>query len=214
MASRTAATRAELLRTRRQLVRVEQGIALTRRKREALVAELFRAAAPAMARRERLARDADAASDAVRQALADRGLHTLDAIARPLRTPTVMLTPTWLWGMPYTDLHAVEAPDGSLVARDRAPAMAGPAVDLAARRYAAFAAQLVETAPLEQRLRRLADAVAETNRRLRALEQRLAPSLTAQTRRIRAALDEREREEHVRLRHVRDTLQRRRQAEH
>ncbi len=210
MSLRTAATRAELLRTRRALERVEKGIALTRRKREALVAELLRAAIPAVARWEQLAEASDVAAEALLAAVSAHGISAIDAMGRPGGDIAITLVPATIWGLPVSDVQAVQAPDASSTARQRAPSLTGPAAAEAGRRYARFAGLLVEAAPLEQRLRRLGDAVAETSRRLRALEQRLAPTLQQRASRIREALDEREREEHVRLRHVRRVLHARR----
>jgi V/A-type H+/Na+-transporting ATPase subunit D len=210
MTTRFVATRAELLRTRRQLGRVRQGIVLTRRKREALVAELFRAATPAAARRERVAEAAAAAARALAAALEARGLGALAVTALPAGDLAVDVVPTQIWGLAVSDIRAVQAPAADAAARDRAAALAGPAIGLTAQRYAALTALLVEAAPAEQRLRRLGDAVAEASRRLRALEQRLEPSLAARAAHVQAALDEREREEHVRLRAVREALRRRR----
>lgn len=209
MSGRLAATRADLLRTRRQLARVRQGIVLTRRKREALVAELFRAATPAAAHRERVADAAAAAARAQAAALGARGADGLAAAAWPGGDLAVEVAPTQVWGLPVSDIRAVQAPAADLAARDRTGALAGPAVAHAAQRYAVLAALLVEAAPAEQRLRRLGEAVAEASRRLRALEQRLEPGLAARAARVQAALDEREREEHVRLRAVREALRRR-----
>lgn len=212
MSARTAATRQELLRTRRALERVEKGIALTRRKREALVSELLRAAMPAVARHAQLADASEAAAEAMLAALTARGIAALDAMAIPAGDLAVAITPTTIWGLPVSDVEAVQAPDASSSARARAPSLTGPSAAEAGRRYAHFTSLLIEAAPLEQRLRRLGDAVAETSRRLRALEQRLAPELTHRAARIREALEEREREEHVRLRHVRRVLHEHRSA--
>ena len=57
--SRAAATRQTLLALRARRSRVERGAALLRRRREALVTELFRLARPAVAARDAIARARD-----------------------------------------------------------------------------------------------------------------------------------------------------------
>jgi V/A-type H+-transporting ATPase subunit D len=65
---------------------------------------------------------------------------------------------------------------------------------------------LIEAAPSEVRVARLAAAVATTSRHLRLLRERVEPRLMGQIAGVTHTLEEREREEHVRLKH----LQRRR----
>ena len=72
MTASSAPTRAELLRSRRLLARVGKGASLLRRKREALVHELFPLARPATEARRAIA---DAATDAYQAELEALDLH-------------------------------------------------------------------------------------------------------------------------------------------
>ncbi len=196
---RIAPTRAALLGARRRLDRVLKGAALTRRKREALVAELFKLARPAVDVRQQLSADADAAGEALSGALAVHGLTGLSALAWPPGDPRVEVRPAQVWGLAVSDVVQRPALRRTLDARGWAPGDVGPAVEEAARRYEEFAELLIEAAPREQRVRRLSDAVATASRRLRTLERRVAPSLAAQIVTVRRDLDERAREERLRL---------------
>jgi V/A-type H+/Na+-transporting ATPase subunit D len=196
---RLAPTRASLLAARRRLERVRKGASLTRRKREALVAELFKLARPAVDVRQRLAEHANEAAESLAEALALHGLSGLSAMAWPPGDPRVEVRPAQVWGLAVSDVTARPALPRTLDARGLAPGDVGVAVEETARRYEAFAELLIEAAPREQRVRRLSEAVATTSRRLRTLEQRVAPTLHSQIVAVRRDLDEREREERLRL---------------
>ena len=199
---RLAPTRMNLLRARRELARVTKGIALTRRKREALVAELFKLARPAVDVRTRIAEAVSRAVESLADALAEHGSAGLTAMAWPAVEPLVELRPAKVWGLAVSDVVDRTPIARTLDARGLAPGTVGPAVATTASRFEELADLLVDAAPREQRVRRLGEAVAETTRRLLTLEQRVAPGLTAQITSVRRQLEEREREEHLRLRHV------------
>ena len=202
MSARVAPTRVNLLRARRELARVQRGAALIRRKREALVAELFRLARPAVGVRARITAAATAAGEALRGALAHDGADTLDAMAWPLRDPPVTIRPAQVWGIAVSDVLERAPLVRTAGARGHAPALTSRAAAATADRYERLADLLVEAAPREQRVRRLGDAVASTTRHLRTLEQRVAPRLAQEVASVRRALEEREREERIRLKHV------------
>jgi len=200
---RLAATRLDLLRARRELRRVRHGAALVRRKREALVAELFRAARPALDLRDRITTASTEAAKALIDALAEHGSSGLAAMANPARAIALELTPAVVWGIPVSDVVNREPVSRSLDARATAPAMTGPAAARAASRFERLTDLLVEAAPREQRVRRLGDAVSRTTRQMRTLEQRVAPRLEWQIAQVRRQLEEREREDRIRLKRFR-----------
>ena len=199
---RVPSTRANWLRTRRELHRVARGATLTRRKREALVAELFRSARPALDARRRLAEVSADAVDALLEALAVNGLAGLESLGAGAAEPRLEMRPASVWGIPVSEIVSRPPLRRTIEARGAAPALAGPAATDAAARYEQLAELLIDAGPAEQRLERLSAAVAAATRRLRVLEQGLMPQLAAQVARVRHDLDEREREERVRLRLV------------
>ncbi|HMN10194.1 MAG TPA: V-type ATP synthase subunit D [Gemmatimonadaceae bacterium] len=199
---RLAATRINLLRARKELARVQKGASLVRRKREALVAELFRIARPAMDVRSRIAAAAREASESLVDALGVHGAGELERMSWPVREVVVELQPATVWGIPVSDVTARPQLRRSLAARALAPATAGPAASNAASRFEALADLLIDAAPREQRVRRLGEAVSRASRQLRTLEHQLAPRVARQIAAVRQQLDEREREERLRLKHV------------
>jgi len=200
---RLPATRLDLLRARRELRRVRHGAALVRRKREALVAELFRAARPALDLRDRITRATTDAARTLLEALAEHGRSGLAAMAHPARAVEVSLKPAVVWGIPVSDVVDRDPVSRSLDARGTVPAMTGPAAARAAACFERLTDLLVEAAPREQRVRRLGDAVARTSRQMRTLEQRVAPRLEGQITKVRRQLEEREREDRIRLKRFR-----------
>jgi len=75
-------------------------------------------------------------------------------------------------------------------------------IDESAERFEEVLAEIVRVAPLDRKMRRLAEEIRKTSRRVNALEQRLLPDLREQVRFIRSTLDQREREDVFRLKRL------------
>jgi H(+)-transporting ATP synthase subunit D len=192
----------ELLRARAQLGRVRTGATLVRRKREALVAHLFRLARPAIDARAAIEHAVTEAYPVLHEALAVQGHHGLRALGWPGRKVEVEVTPAQIWGEVVADIRVTAPLRRTLDARGMAPASTGPAAAEAAFRFEKLAELLLEAAPQEMRVARLAAAVAQTSRQLNVLERRVEPALVTQVATIRRALEEREREERLALKHL------------
>lgn len=195
-----AGTRYELVRMRRRLDRVQKGSDLLKRKRRALVAELFRAAAPAVDAREEVAKQAEAAYPTLLAALSARGEAELTATGRPARDLELEIRTVETWGVNVAEITGHGSVRRGLQARGTAPGLSGPAAVLAADQFEALVELLLDAASRELLLRRLADALSRTSRQLNTLEQRVAPRLEDRIARTRRVLEEREREEHLRVR--------------
>ena len=201
-ATRVAPTRINLLAARRRLQQVQRGAALIRRKRDALVRELFRLARPAATVRMEIAAQFAEAYDALVDAFAAHGRHGLRALAWPSRSIDVEIQSAQVWGIAVSDIVGRAPVQRMIDARGMSPGTAGVAATEAARRFEMLTERLLDVAAAEQRLLRIGDAVAEASRHLRTLEQRVAPALTTQISVLKRALQEREREEYLRLKHL------------
>jgi V/A-type H+-transporting ATPase subunit D len=97
---------------------------------------------------------------------------------------------------------------------DRGYAITGTSItiDEAAAAFEAEVDAIIQLAQSELRLRRLADEIERTSRRLNALKHILIPRLTAERRHIQMTLDERERSDHFRLKLAKRALERKREA--
>jgi V/A-type H+-transporting ATPase subunit D len=195
-----------LLRTARRPRRVRKGVDLLRRKREALVTELFKLARPAADARARIGQETRRAYPALLDAIAVHGQAGLHGLGWPGRDIDVEIEPGSIWGIAVSRIVGKPPLARTIAARGAAPGSTGPAAAEAAARFEALADLLLEAAPREMLLRRLGQALAATSRQVNTLEQRLAPSLAGQIRRVSGVLVEREREERLRLNHL---LQRR-----
>lgn len=197
-----APTRMKLLRARRQLERVNRGAELLRRKREALVSELFRLARPAADDRAAIREEMARAYPVLLEAVAEHGNSGLRVLSWPERNLLVEIEPGTVWGITISDIVDRPPIRRTLDARGVAPGSAGPATVEATDRFETVTDLLLEAAPRELLIRRLGEALARTSRQVHTLEQRIGPGLAGQIRRVRRTLDEREREERLRLKHL------------
>jgi V/A-type H+/Na+-transporting ATPase subunit D len=193
-------TRMGLLEARRRLARVEKGRDLLRRKREALVAELFRLARPAMDARAVIDQRARQAYPALARALAVEGRAGVRAAGWPAPDIGVDIRTLQVWGIPVAEIVQPPRIRRSLERRGTAPGVTPPATVQATTHFEILTDLLLSAAPREMLLRRLGEALSRTSRQVHALEQRVTPGLEAEIARITGALDQREREEHLRLR--------------
>ena len=194
-----APTRLNMLRAVRRLERLSKGADLLRRKREALVTELFRLARPAADARTQIAAAARRAYPLLVGALAEHGLAGVRAIGWPARDLTVEVAAGSVWGVVVSRVVARTPVARTLDARGTAPAGTGPTTVRAASEFEHLTELLLDAAPQEMVLRRLGEALAQTSRQVHTLERRLAPRLREDISRVGRVLDEREREDRLRL---------------
>jgi V/A-type H+-transporting ATPase subunit D len=202
MSERAAPTRMNLLRARRQLDRILRGADLLRKRREALVAELFRTARPAIDARAAVDQQARKGYGALLEALGAQGRHGLRPLGWPARELSLEIEDSTVWGVPAARITETPPVRRTPEARGVAPGAAGPAAEIAAEEFESLLEMLLAAAPRELLLQRLAEALARTSRQVNTIEQRLAPGLRAQIASIAAVLEEREREERLRMRWV------------
>jgi len=197
-----APTRSNLIRHRRRLERVRKGIDLLTRKRQALVADLFRVARPAIEARSRVDASAARAYPALLGAAAMHGAAGIDAMGWPARQVEVELTLTESWGVASGAVQRLTPVRRTVEGRGQAPPLAGPAASVAAGAFEEMVELLLDAASTELLLRRLAEALRRTSRQVNTLENRVAPGLSTEIHRVRSLLEEREREDHTRLKHL------------
>ena len=198
-ATSVPATRLNLLRSRRRLERLTKGATLLRRKREALVSELFRVARPAADARALIAAAASDAYPALLRALGRDGISGLRPSGWPTRDYRVEVEARTVWGVGGSRIVSRVPVPRTLGARGTAPPATGAAVIAAATEFERLTELLLEAASREILLRRLGEALAQTSRQVHTLERRVSPQLQRDIARVRQVLDERERDERLRL---------------
>jgi V/A-type H+-transporting ATPase subunit D len=194
-----APTRQNLLGLQRRLDRIAKGTGLLRRKREALVAELFRLARPAASARASIAERAASAYPALASALAREGAGGLQALGWPSRELRVEIRAGQVWGIPVAEILGRPPIRRTPQVRGLPVGAASGAAGQATAAFEELTELLLDAANREALMRRLGDALARTSRQVNTLERRLEPALRADLSSIRRTLDEREREEHLRV---------------
>jgi H(+)-transporting ATP synthase subunit D len=197
-----APTRQSLLGLERRLERVEKGTFLLHRKREALVAELFRLARPAATARISIGDRAASAYPALLAALALEGAAGLRALGWPARELGLEIRSRKVWGIAVAEILRRPGIRRTLEARGTPPTGAAAAAAEAATAFEELTDLLLDAANREALLGRLGEALARTSRQVNTLERRLGPTLRAQLATVRRTLDEREREEHLRAKRL------------
>ncbi len=199
-ASRAPATRSNMLRLRRSVAQVMHGAALLKKKRQSLVLELFDRARPAIDARVALEERAQAAYRALLEALAASGQDGLHVLGWPSRELKVDLVPLEVGGIRGFELASRPALVRTVAARGGAMGEGDAAASAAAEQFERLLEILLEIAPEDAFLRRLARELRHVTRLVNTLEQRVVPSLSRGLAGMRRTLDEREREDHMRLR--------------
>lgn len=200
--ARMAATRAGLLRQARRLDQVQRGAALLKRKRQALVQELFGRARTAIESREAIEAQALRAWRSVWLALSASGTQVLAPLGWPTREIDVDLRTFELWGVRAVELLHRPSLVRGVAARSVLPDPGAGVSHDAAREFETLLERVLDAAPQEQVVRRLGGALARTTRLVNTLEQRVAVRLAAEVTEIRRTLAEREREEQLRIKHL------------
>lgn len=199
-------TRMELLARRTQIELAVQGRDLLKEKRNALMKELQKVADVVLL-----------GSDALEHAAAEsrRALNLAEALDGPEAVRSAALAASGeifvetggatIMGVPVPEIayHPVGRPP---TARGYSLAGTSARIDAVAESFEQQLALLLDLAISELRLRRLAEEVGKTTRRVNALEHVLLPRLQQQRDYIQMMLEEREREDHFRLKRVKARL--------
>ena len=206
------ATRAQLLAKKKQILLARQGRDLLKQKRNALLKELMRLA-------EQVVRGSDELEQSVGEAVA--ALALAEALDGPEAVQSAALAAqghisltvsvTNIMGVLTPVIEQKNLVRGPL---DRGYSLNGVSsrIEAAAEAFESQLELIIELASSEMRLRRLAEEIGRTTRRVNALENVLIPRLESQRNYIQMVLEEREREDLFRLKRVKLKLERRARA--
>jgi V/A-type H+-transporting ATPase subunit D len=197
------ATRSELLARRARIRLAVQGGELLKERRGALIKEFDRLGVSVLESMERLDREIAGAGQLLAIAVADDGREPLDSAAVVAEDGIeVTLHTRSVAGVPIVEIEKGEV-QRARTGRGYSLVAASARIDAVAERFESVLARLLDVAALELSVRRLADEIARTTRRMNALEHVVVPRLQAERARISLVLEERELEDRVRLRRVR-----------
>lgn len=197
------ATRSELLARRARIRLAVQGGELLKERRSALVKEFDRLGASVLRSMELLDREVAGAGRLLGVAVAAEGREPFTSAAFAAEDGVELTVHT----RSVAGVRIVELEHGDVerarTARGYSLVATSARTDAVAERFESVLDRLLEVAALELSVRRLADEIARTTRRMNALEHVVVPRLEAQRARIALVLEERELEDRVRLRRTR-----------
>lgn len=199
-----SATRTELLARRAQTNLAVQGRDLLNEKRDQLLEEFRRVADVVLGGTDALERSAAEGRRLLAIAEASDGPEAVlsAAVATRGEIPLEAST-TSIMGVRIAriDHHPVGR---SRTGRGYSLTGTGPRIDAVAEAYEAQLELILEVATTELRLRRLAEEIGKTTRRVNALEFVVIPRLIGERKWIQSVLEERERQDHFRLKRVKE----------
>jgi V/A-type H+-transporting ATPase subunit D len=206
------ATRAELLAKKKQIILAYQGRDLLKEKRNALLQEFMRTAEQVMRESDELERNVGESAAALALAEALDGPEAVRSAAFAARAQvTLEVTGVNIMGVPVPLIETKSVARSPL---DRGYGLSSVSgrIDAAAQAFETQLDLIIELAASEMRLRRLAEEIGRTTRRVNAMDNVLIPRLEAQRDYIHMVLEEREREDLFRLKRVKLKLERRPRA--
>lgn len=203
MVEQVYATRSELLARRARIRLAVQGGDLLKERRGALIKEFDRLGASVLRSMDLLDREVAGAGELLGVAIAADGREPVDSAAFAAEDGVEVTLHT----RSVAGVHIVEIEKGEVgrarTGRGYSLVATSARIDAVAERFESVLDRLLEVAALELSVRRLADEIARTTRRMNALEHVVVPRLEAERAHISLVLEERELEDRVRLRRMR-----------
>lgn len=203
------ATRAELLAKRKQIALARQGRDLLKEKRNALLKEFMRTAEQVLRSSDELERSVgeSAVNLAIAEAL-DGPEAVRSAAFAAQGQVSLKVSGANIMGVSVPTIEQKSVARGPLDRGYSLPAVSSR-VDAATEAFESLLDLIIALAASEMRLRRLAEEIGRTTRRVNALDHVLIPRLVGQRDYIQMMLEEREREDLFRLKRVKIKLEQR-----
>ena len=196
-----------LLKDRRQTV--QGSILILKGRRQALIREFLEATRPLLRSRDALREKYAQALERLRLSFGHEGEEMLVGLAAVNRQdPGVEIIPRNILGLHYMDVTVRQTPLRTPLERGYDFRGNTPHVEEAIHLFESIAAEMLETATYEAKVKRLEEELRRLSRRVRVLEERTVPGLAADIRKIVQYLGEREREAHYRLKRFKQSAAR------
>lgn len=196
-----------LLKERRQTV--EGSIVILKGRRQALIREFLEATRPLLRSREALREKYAKALKLLRLSLGHEGEEMIVSLAAANRQdPGLKIIPRNILGLHYLDVTIRQSPLRTALERGHDFRGTTPHIEETEHLFETIAAEMLETATYEAKVKRLEAELHRLSRRIRVLEERTIPGLAADIRKIVQYLGEREREAHFRLKRFKQSASR------
>ncbi len=187
-------TRSELLELKRKIEFSQVGYDLLKKKRDALMLELFAAIKKAKDAREELDREYEIALEKIAVAQATDGIAKLksSAFART-DTPDIIVEKQNIMGIEVPHISTVSVRK-KLYERGYGIGNTSSRIDEASYHYEIVVEKIIIAAEFEAIIKRILTEIERTKRRVNALEHRIIPQLIETQQKIQTRLNEQERE--------------------
>jgi len=190
-------TRTNLLLLKERKVSVLGSVAILKGRRQALIREFLATSKPLLENREAIRRRYAAALQRLQLSL---GLEGDDFIASLVpvnrQDPGLNITPSNVLGLKFSELTLSQSVVRTPPERGYDFRTPTPHLDETLHLFETIAAEMLDTAIYEAKLKRLEEELRKISRRIRMLEERILPQLRADLHSIAQYLGEREREAH------------------
>ncbi|MHC1579619.1 MAG: V-type ATP synthase subunit D [Candidatus Alkanophagales archaeon] len=202
-------TRMELLRLTRRVKLAEKGHDLLKEKRDALIAEFLDVVSEVRAARKEMEEKLKEAFNNLILAQALLGVENVRQLS--LMTARKISLDFDARSIMGVSVPVIEAESFSRKATERGYGFVDTSavIDRCARSFEEALEKIIKVAEVEETVRRLAEEVEKTKRRVNALEYILIPRLKATRKYIQMRLDEMERENFIRLKKIKALLEQR-----
>lgn len=193
-------TRTNLLILREKAVSIRNSISILKARRQALMREFLETAIPLLRSREDIRGLYGKAIIQLSLSKGHEGEELIESLALVTeKTLSVEIREKSLWGLRYKDVSYRESP---LKRPDERPydyISITDHLDDAIQNFEKIVEAMLEIANFESKIKKLADEILKTTRRIRVLEERILPDLNKKIKDIENYIAERERESFYRL---------------
>ncbi|MHC1635040.1 MAG: V-type ATP synthase subunit D [Candidatus Methanospirareceae archaeon] len=204
-------TRMELLRLNRKVKLAEKGHDLLREKRDALITELLDAVSEVRDARKEVERKLKEAFEYLIIAQALLGVEQVRQLSFMASREEIPFdfSSRNIMGVSIPSIELAKGLSRKATERGYSFVSSSAAVDKCASSFEKVLEDIIKLAEAEEGVRRLAEEVEKTKRRVNALEYILIPKLKATRKYIRMRLEEMERDNFMRLKKIKAILERR-----
>ncbi|NCS91721.1 MAG: V-type ATP synthase subunit D [Candidatus Altiarchaeum hamiconexum] len=200
MAKQVSPTRMELLRIKQKIKLAQKGHSLLKKKRDALMMELFETAKNMKAIRPQIQKDIINGQETLIKAYAMAGPLEIKTIGDSAgEMPELNITYESVGGVKLPKIEIDSKNTGKI---DYGVVMTSSSIDNSVDKFESIKRGLLSLIKIEEKIKRLAQEIIKTKRRVNSLEHILIPELLKTQKNIKAKLEEAERENFFRLKIV------------
>jgi len=190
-------TRTNLLQLKERKTSILGSVAILKGRRQALIREFLATSKPLLETREAIRQRYAAALQRLQLSLGQEGVDFIASLVPVNRQePGLQIKPGNVLGLKFSEVTLSQSVIRSPLERGYDFRLPTPHLDEALHLFETIAAEMLDTAVYEAKLKRLEAELRKISRRIRVLEERIMPQLQADLHSIMQYLGEREREAH------------------